>query len=555
MYFVVNIQSLDLSIQQHHFHKIYRLGILLLLISEIACSTGLHSDRSHMVFRYNEDGNITSLDPAFSRNLENIWATTHLFNGLVQLNDNLEVIPDVAEQWSVSADGLLYEFKIREDVYFHKHPGFGNKYTRRVTASDFVFSLKRLLDPQLASPGGWVLQNVKNIEAKNDRQLTITLKKAFPAFLGLLSMRYCSVIPHEIANLKGVDFRKNPIGTGPFAFKNWEENVKLVLRKNPLYFERDEKGEALPYLEAVAITFVPDKQSEFMLFLQGKLDLLNSLDNSYKDELLTHEGQLSEKYKKKISLQKGPYLNTEYLGFYLDSHSTIIQSPAIREAINTGFDRKKMMTYLRNNIGFEGDKGFIPKGLPGHRENRLLEYHPEKAAALVKSFEKQTGKKVQITLATDPNYVDLCEYIQRELQKIGISIKVDVMPPATLKKARSQGKLEMFRSNWIADYPDAENYLSLFYSKNLSPSGPNYTHFNNDTFDSYYHDSFMINDAEKRSKHYKTMDSLAMSMHPLVPLFYDQVVRFTQKEVEGLTLNPINVLKLKKVWKKKNRYK
>ena len=551
MYFVINIQSLDLSIQQHYLPAIYRLGILLLFISEIACSTGPQTDRSHLVFRYNEDGNITSLDPAFSRNLENIWATTHLFNGLVQLNDNLEVIPDVAEQWNVSADGLLYEFKIREDVYFHKHPGFGNKKTRRVTASDFVYSLKRLLDPQLASPGGWVLQNVKNIEAKNDRQLTITLKKPFPAFLGLLSMRYCSVIPHEIANIKGVDFRKNPIGTGPFAFKNWEENVKLVLRKNPLYFERDEKGEALPYLEAIAITFVPDKQSEFMLFLQGKLDLLNSLDNSYKDELLTQEGQLSENYRKKISLQKGPYLNTEYLGFYLDSPSNIIQSPAIREAINIGFDRKKMMTYLRNNIGFEGDKGFIPKGLPGHPENRLLEYQPEKAAALVKNFEKQTGKKALITLATDPNYVDLCEYIQRELQKIGISIKVDVMPPATLKKARSQGKLEMFRSNWIADYPDAENYLSLFYSKNLSPSGPNYTHFNNDTFDSYYQDSFMINDADKRSKHYKTMDSLAMSRHPLVPLFYDQVVRFTQKEVEGLTLNPINVLKLKKVWKTK----
>ena len=555
MYFAINIQPLDLSFQQYYLRAIYLLTILLLFISNIACSTGPKADRSHLVFRYNEDGNITSLDPAFSRNLENIWATTHLFNGLVQLNDNLEVIPDVAEQWNISADGLVYEFKIREDVYFHKHPGFGNKKTRRVTASDFVYSLKRLLDPQLASPGGWVLQNVKNIEAKNDRQLTITLKKAFPAFLGLLSMRYCSVIPHEIVKLKGVDFRKNPIGTGPFAFKNWEENVKLVLRKNPLYFERDEKGEALPYLEAVAITFVPDKQSEFMLFLQGKLDLLNSLDNSYKDELLTQEGKLSEKYKYKISLQKGPYLNTEYLGFYLDSPSSIIQSPSIREAINIGFDRKKMITYLRNNIGFEGDKGFIPKGLPGHPENRLLEYQPEKAAALVKNFENQTGKKARITLATDPNYVDLCEYIQRELQKIGISIKVDVMPPATLKKARSQGKLEMFRSNWIADYPDAENYLSLFYSKNLSPSGPNYTHFNNDTFDSYYQDSFMINDADKRSKHYKTMDSLAMSKHPLVPLFYDQVVRFTQKEVEGLTLNPINVLKLKKVWKAKNRYK
>ena len=94
-----------------------------------------------MVFRYNEDGNITSLDPAFSRNLENIWATTHLFNGLVQLNDSLEVIPDVAEQWNVSADGLVYDLNQRGRL-FHKHPAFGNKKTRRVTASDFVYSLK-----------------------------------------------------------------------------------------------------------------------------------------------------------------------------------------------------------------------------------------------------------------------------------------------------------------------------------------------------------------------------------------------------------------------------
>ena len=223
----------------------------------------------------------------------------------------------------------------------------------------------------------------------------------------------------------------------------------------------------------------------------------------------------------------------------------------IREAINIGFDRKKMMVYLRNNIGFKGNKGFIPRGLPGHSKNQLLEYQPERAAALVRTFEEQTGLKAKINLATDAGYIDLCEYIQRELQKIGISIKVDVMPPATLKQARSQGKLEMFRSNWIADYPDAENYLSLFYSKNFSPAGPNYTHFYSLSFDSYYEKSFEVNDADQRSILYQTMDSLAMSKNPLIPLYYDQVLRFTQKEVEGLNLNPINVLKLKKVRKKK----
>ena len=527
------------------------LSSLVIMLFLFSCSQKQEEDRSHMVFRYNEYGSITSLDPAFSRNLPNIWATTHMFNSLVQLNDDLEIIPDLAEQWTISSDGLVYEFRIREDVFFHQHPAFGKSKTRKVNASDFAFSLKRLLDPQLASPGGWVLQNVERIEAKNDQLLIITLKQPFPAFLGLLSMRYCSVVPKEIVTKTEGNFRKNPIGTGPFAFKYWEEDVKLVLRKNPLYFERDDLGLRLPYLESISISFVPDKQSEFMLFLQEKLDILNTLDNTYKDELLTQQGTLTEKYKEKINLQKGPYLNTEYLGFYLNSPSPVIKSPLIREAINIGFDRKKMMIYLRNNIGFIGNKGFIPKGLSGHPKEVVLKYQPEKAAELVKTFEKETGFKAEITLATDANYIDLCEYIQRELQKIGISIKVDMMPPATLKQARSKGKLEMFRSNWIADYPDAENYLSLFYSKNFSPTGPNYTHFYSPTFDSLYENSFFINDAQKRGEIYQSMDSLVMSKHPLIPLYYDQVLRFSHKYVTGLNLNPVNVLKLKKIRKTK----
>ena len=531
---------------------LYRsLAHLLLILWFISCSDPAKEDRSHLVFRYNEYGNITSLDPAFSRNLSNIWATTQLFNGLVQLDDRLNVIPDIAKHWTLSSNGLVYDFQLRNDVYFHRHTAFGKEKTRKVVASDFVFSFSRLSNPQLASPGGWVMQNVAKVEAKNEHQLTLTLKKPFPAFLGLLSMRYCSVVPKEVVQAIGEDFRKKPIGTGPFIFQDWEEDVKLVLRKNPLYYEKDKNGVALPYLEAIAISFIPDKQSEFMLFLQGKLDLLNALDNSYKDELLTQAGELNSKYHDKITLQKGPYLNTEYLGFYLDSPSPVIQSPLIREAINIGFDRKKMMIYLRNNIGFVGDKGFIPKGLGGHPEKKSFLFQPNRAAKLVESFKKQSGLEAKINLSTDANYIDLCEYIQRELQKIGILVQVEVMPPATLKQARSNGKIEMFRSNWIADYPDAENYLSLFYSKNFGPLGPNYTHHQNPEFDAYYEKSFKINDPLERNALYHTMDSIAMRSHPLIPLYYDQVVRFNQKGIVGLTINAVNDLKLKKVKKQK----
>lgn len=538
-------------------HRIYSplkiLGSIALLIGVISCTNRNSEEQSHLVFRYNAHENITSLDPAFSMNLSNIWACTQLFNGLVQLDDSLAIVPDIASHWTQSADGLKYDFFLKKGIYFHQHPAFGSEQTREVVAADFVFSLNRLSDPQTASPGGWVMQNVKNITAIDDHHLSFQLKKPFPAFLGLLSMRYCSVIPEEIIAEIGSDFRKKPIGTGPFKFKNWEEDVKLIFRKNQQYHEKDTLGNKLPYLEAVAITFVPDKQSEFMLFLQKKIDFLNAIDNAYKDELLTNKGTLQEKYSQKINLQKGPYLNTEYLGFYLDNPSPVIQSKLIREAINIGFDRKKMMTYLRNNIGFIGEKGFIPRGLPGHPQKKRIQYQPQKALKLVEQFKKQTGLKPEINLATDANYVDLCEYLQRELQKIGIFINIEVMPPATLKQARSNGKLEMFRSSWIADYPDAENYLSLFYSKNFSPSGPNYTHHNNPVYDLYFEKSYGLNAEEERYRRYQQMDSIAMSNHPLIPLYYDEVVRFTQKGITGLSINPVNDLKLKKVRKQKNR--
>ena len=151
---------------------------------------------------------------------------------------------------------------------------------RNVTADDFVYSFDRLLDPILASPGGWVFNKVDNYTAINDTILEIKLKEPFNAFLGILTMKYCSVVPKEIVEHYGDEFRSNPVGTGPFKFKRWEENIKLVFRKNNEYFQKDSIGNSLPYLESVAITFLQDKQSEFLQFIQENLDFVSGLDLS-----------------------------------------------------------------------------------------------------------------------------------------------------------------------------------------------------------------------------------------------------------------------------------
>jgi len=533
---------------------IYKIVAFFVFITILSCYTD-KKNKENAVFRYNQYENITSLDPAFASNLGNIWAINQLFNGLVQLDDSLRIQPEIAKKWEVDNTGLVYTFTLRNDVFFHSSPLFKAKNkTRKVKADDFVYSFNRLKDPKVASPGGWVLEPIESYTAKNDSTFIIRLKRPFPAFLGLLTMRYFSVIPYEIANFHKNNFRVRPIGTGPFLFKRWEENEKLIFRKNTNYFEKDELGNSLPYLEAIAITFLPDIQNEFMLFLQGKLDFLNSLDSSYKDELLTPSGNLQTKYTNRINIKKGPYLNTEYLGFYMDSLSKEIQSYEIRKAINIGFNREKMISFLKNNIGFPAYQGIIPKGLEGHPEKKYFEYNPKKAEQLVAKFKQDNNNIApKLTLATDINYLDISEFLQHELEKIGIIITINVLPSAILRQAKRNGNLELFRASWIADYPDAENYLSLFYSKNFTPNGPNYTHFKNRTFDSLYTKAMQINDRKKRIALYKQLDSIIIKELPIIPLYYDQAIHFTQKNVVGLNINPINLLNLKRV--KKNNTK
>ena len=530
--------------------KKYKFITSIVLMLILACSKESIYDENN-IFRYNEHSNISSLDPAFSSTLRNIWPVNQLFNGLVQLDDSLNIKPDIASSWIISKDGKKYDFIIKKNIFFHKSNIFGIDSTRYVNAHDFKYSFNRLRNPELGSPGSWVLNNVESFSSPNDSIFSIRLKKPFAAFLGILSMKYCSVVPKEAIDYYGDKFGKNPLGTGPFKFKRWEENIKLVLRKNNQYFEKDEKGIQLPYLEAISITLLADKKSEFMEFMQGKIDFINSIDSSFKDQLLENNGNLKNQYSKSINLLTGPYLNTEYIGFFLGNNNSPVNSKKLRLAINYGFDRVKMMKYLRNNIGYPANNGFIPFGLNKNINTKGFNYQPKKAKKLVEDYKKEMGKKsIEIELSTDANYIDIVEYIQRELLEIGINIKINIMPPSSLRQAKSNGKLEMFRASWIADYPDAENYLSLFYSKNKAPNGPNYTHFENSIYDKKYINTYLEQSKIKRNIAYSELDKLIIKEALVVPLYYDKIMRFSKKNVYGLETNPINQLNLKRVYKK-----
>lgn len=543
-------------------------GNLFLFLSSIllifSCTNADETkNKNQKIFRYNEAAGITSLDPAFSRNPENIWACNHLYNGLVQMNDALAIEPSIAKKWEISADGTVYTFHLRNDVFFHDNKLFKDGKGRKVVASDFVYSFNRIIDAKIASPGTWIFNNIdyreennyQPFEALNDSTLKIYLTKPFPPFLGILSMQYCAVVPKEIVEYYKNDYRSNPVGTGPFMFKVWDENNKLVLLKNPNYWEKDENGKQLPYIDAVAISFVKDKEMEFLKFLNGDLEFVSGRDGDNKESIFTADGKLKKEYETKITMLTNPYLNTEYLGILIDEDLPIVnQSPLrkkfVRQAINYGFDRKQMIAHLRKNIGTPAFSGFVPKGLPSYNQEIVkgYNYNPEKAKELLYLAGYPEGKGLpEITLHTTANYVDLCEYIQHQLGEIGIKTKVDVVDPSAHRELVARSKLNFFRKSWIADYPDAENYLALFYSKNFTPHGPNYTHFSNIEFDRLYELSQAETNDSIRYDYYQKMDKIVIEEAPIVPLYYDEVVRLTQKNVHHLGINPINLLSLKKV--------
>ena len=485
-----------------------------------------------------------------------MWAVHQLYNTLVEVDENMQLKPSLAKSWDVSADNLSFIFHLRTDVYFHDDAAFINGKGRLLTATDVAYSFTRLINKNTASPGAWIFNSradtLQPFSAINDSTFQLKLIRPFQPILGILSMQYCSIVAKEAVEKYGSNFRSHPVGSGPFAFVAWEEGQALVLKKNDHYFEKDSSGYALPYIDGIKVSFFDSKATEFLEFQQNRLDFINDIEASFKDEILTKTGNLKKDWEGKLLLQKHPYLNIEYLGILVDSNNALVkQSPLrlqkIRQAINYAFDRKKMMLYLRNSIGTAAESGFVPAGLPSFDSTVVKGYHYDaaKAKLLLAEAGYPNGDNLPvIKLLTIPVYADLAGYIVNELLQVGIKVQVETVQKSLLLEQTSKSQALFFRGSWIADYPDAENYLSVFYSKNPAP--PNYTRYHNDAYDALYEKANGEKNDSLRYKLYRQMDQLMINDAPVVPLWYDMAIHLVHTNIIDFVPNSLNLLELRK---------
>ncbi len=544
----------NLNFEFEHIKIIALLTVSFFFLCLNSCSDKPQQIHSN-TFKYNLAVGLNSLDPAFSKDLAAMWACSHVYEGLFILDSNTALKPLLADSFWVEANQLNYHFKLKKGIYFHKNSCFKNTdSSRSFNAYDVAYSFLRLINPKTASPGTWVLRNKLDslypFQIIDSFHIMIRLRQPNAQFLQILSMPYCAIVPKEAVDYYGKTFRKNPVGTGAFAFKFWEDGEVLFLKKNPHYHIRDSEGKTLPYLDYIKITFNENKKTELFSFEKKELSFITGLEQITIQQIFNRKGQLNENWNKKVQLYKKPFLNTEYMAMLVREDmlqpSSIMRSKNLRQAINYSIDRNELAQHLKYNLVLAANKGFAPSAMPNYDSSfQGFSYHPEKAKRLLAEEEYSDKNKPTLELHINNNFVEMAELLAHQLSSAGFKVEIKLHPADMMMQLAATGQLEFFRRSWMADYPDAENFLACFYSKNGSP--PNYTRFSNAKYDMLYEKLISEMNPNIRRSCYRQLEEILVEESPIVPLFYDQTIRLVQPNIEGLSPNVLNTLDLKRV--------
>lgn len=525
-------------------------------------------------FCYNEPGGIASLDPAQASYQAAWWAGMQLFNGLVEFDSALHIVPALARTWSVDHSLRRWRFVLRSDVWFHADSCFGERRTRRCTAEDVRYSIERILDARTRSPGLWVFldrivgarpyhqatkqgklgQHCAGIHVLSDTVIEFELTKPFGPFLALLAMPYAWVVPREAVEYYGDRFGAHPVGTGPFRFGWWFVDREMVFERNDHYWRLDENGQRLPYLRHVRIRFIRDQRTEFAEFRRRSFSLLNGLDPAFAAVVLTPDGKLSPVYQKRFRLLAAPALSTEYYGILLDTTlegaqaSPLARSRALRQALNYAIDRERIIRYVLHGTALPA-RGVLPPSL-AEDQQPCYAYDPDRARRLLAEAGYPDGRGLPILrlfLSTASRTLSVAEAVQQQWAEIGVRVELQQVEFPRLLAVVRNGELALWRTSWIADYPDPENFLALFVSSNTAPRGPNTTRYRNRLLDRLYAEATARMADSVQRRYWAQIERIVVGDAPWVFLYHGRIVRLVHPFVEGLTVDPLDRLVLERV--------
>ena len=522
------------------------------LVLGIGCTLGCapRNEAGRDVFTYNASDGIRSLDPAKATDLETMWVVDQLYEGLLEFDTALRVVPALAETWSVSEDGREYRFRLRDAAFHDGTP---------VTSRDVVASFERLRDPAEALPGRWVIEGLAPDGAKaiSPDSVELHLSAPNPVFASLLATPQASVLR---AGGRKANPDREDLGTGPFVLRGWLPETALVLHANRAYWMVDDAGRPLPRLEGVRVEFNREEGAEMLGFQQGRYDFVSAPSATWLDLFFDEERAWRQEWEGRFDAHVTAYLKTDYIGWLVDAASLdAIGVPAIhpdvRRALSLALDREALVREWRAG-GARPAVGFVPPGMPGFSADERptlegLNHNPAEARKLLARRGIGTEPPLQtltgLTLGTKPATADLAAALQHTWSEFGVEVDIDVAPSAMDAERVAKGQVPAFRKSWLADYPDAENFLGLFDATRWAPNGPNYTHYATPKADSLLAAASRALPGPRREETLRELEQHVMQSMPVIPLWHDEVLHLVSSEWSGWRISPINRLDLRHV--------
>jgi len=467
--------------------------------------------------------------------------TEQVFDGLVQFDENLNVVPCIAKSWEASRDGLMWTFHLRQGVKFH--------HGREVNANDFVYTFTRILDRHIKSPRAWLFERVQGAEkfragaaerveglqALDTYTLQITLSEPYAPFISLLGMAQAQVVPQEEVERPGATFKRQPVGTGPFRFVNWVAGEKITLEANEAYYE------GRPFLDHLHYHIMTNHQVILAEFEKGALD----------DVDITGREDTPLRKDPRFRLVRKPLLATVFL--WLNTDPGPLRNPKVRQAINHAINREAISSTIWQNR-YMPARGILPLGMPGYDPDlAAYPYDPSGARQLLAEAGYPEGKglpplELWTSLKTTSALQER-EAIKRDLELLGL--KVELLRAETWQQYTTEvlGKRPgaMCRYAWFADFPDPDNFLfPLFHSKSTN----NYANYSNPAVDHLLEQARSEGDYLKRIQLYRQAEALIMVDAPVVNLMYYTFEYLFQLYVQGIELNALGerYIPMKKIW-------